>query len=699
MVHLLLLLLTLNLSCIIASSSLFNKQYYMSRRDGSIEPQQHDTIIKPVPLRNSINSLIDSTSRWTDMEHFVGGEYTPSGASNELWLAFYSRYRAQVVLDLSNARRRLQTSVLRVFLHSLLWESNSNLLLTNLDDFLQIADSNSIKVGFVFFDSCWADTGASTTVECEETPGVHNSCWMRSPQLADRIGNVTRYEPYVSGVTRHFSNDPRVARWEIYNEPDMSDSYVVQLRESAYGWAKAQQPIAPVMSCWDYNSFGISDVSDIHRYDLEFASSWSPAAYANISKGAIFTEAGCRSFQEPYSGDAGTPLAVIHYLETLRLRRDEGLEPYVPGALLSWEIFVGNSNTRWHWGSVKGTPEPAIAWCGMLFPDGSPVSYTEAAALRKYVTGTDEFLFYEDFMGPVSTTLNDGKPSLTLLGGTAFWAQVSSGVDISNDVIFEFTYWPSVSSGLPTGTVEFVLLGNNVSTINFDEGQLPCDSSLSTNTNVCSAADGETNFVVKAADPDPVGTCASACCSQKKTCGAWIVLPDTHFNDKNCTCADSPCTCCWLKPVGCTDTSPMTNCTSGFLNLPPQPMPIVSGYVVSANYSCSLLSLVRVSENGSALLLGSFNLSSIENGLVNGWNLIRVAMHADGTLDVYFNPMFQDTGFVGNSTDAGRIPHAIKPRISVIDSQPLPSSRNLAIAATGPSIRVDYISILPLSVL
>jgi hypothetical protein len=128
-------------------------------------------------------------------------------------------------------------------------------------------------------------------------------------------------------------------------------------------------------------------------------------------------------------------------------------------------------------------------------------------------------------------------------------------------------------------------------------------------------------------------------------------------------------------------------------------MPVVSGYVVSANYSSSLLSLVRVSENGSAILLGSFNLSSIENGVVNGWNLIRVAMHTDGTLDVYMNPMFQDTGFVGNSSDAGRIPHSIKPRISVTDSQPLPSSGNLAIATTGTSIRVDYISILPLSVL
>ena len=83
------------------------------------------------------------------MEHYIGGEYTPSGASNELWLAFYTRYRAQVETDLANARRRLSTTVLRIFLHSLLWESNSNELLTNLDDFLGIADKNDMKVGFV----------------------------------------------------------------------------------------------------------------------------------------------------------------------------------------------------------------------------------------------------------------------------------------------------------------------------------------------------------------------------------------------------------------------------------------------------------------------------------------------------------------------------------------------------------------------
>ena len=693
-----LFLISTTLTCILASHVSLSKKHYMSLREGSSMKyaSNEETKFDNAPLSTEGSNKLESS--YTDMEHYIGGEYTPSGASNELWLAFYTRYRAQVETDLANARRRLSTTVLRIFLHSLLWESNSNELLTNLDDFLGIADKNDMKVGFVFFDSCWSNTGASTTVECEETPGVHNSCWMQSPQLVNRTGNVSRYEPYVSGVTSHFSKDPRIAWWEIYNEPDLSDSYVVQLREAAYSWAKAQQPIAPVMSCCDYNSSGVSDVSDIHRYDLDFSSSWAPAAFANVSKGAIFTEAGCRSFQAPFTGDAGTPLAVIHFLETLRLRRDVGLEPYVPGALLSWELFVGNSNTRWHWGSSPGTPEPAIAWCGMLLPDGSPVSFTESARLRQYVSGINAFLFYEDFMGPVTATLVDGKPSLTLSRGEFYWASVAPGVDISNDVLVEFTFYPSIIGDKPTGTVELVLQANNLTDRYIEKSQLPCDSSLLMNTNVCSGAEGETNFIISPDEPNFVNLCASACCNRNETCGAWIVLPGTNFNDKNCTCENSPCTCCWLKPLDCDDTTPMANCTSGFLNLPPEPIPILSGYVVSVNYSSSVLSLSRVSNSGDESLLGLFNLSSIENGLVNGWNIVRVAMENDGGIDVYMNPMFKDTGFVGNSSDAGRIPHAIMPRISVVDASPLPSG-NLAIGSTGSSTRVDYISVLPLSVL
>jgi hypothetical protein len=684
-----------------ATSLQKNKAYYMALRDTSIKPHSEmiPLISNTTPLLIPSSSFIINSSYY-DMEKYIGGEYTPSGASNELWLAFYSRYRTQVEKDLSNAQRRLATSVLRIFLHTLLWETNANDLLTNLDDLLGIADLYSIKLGLVFFDSCWSNSGASTSIECEEIPGIHNSCWMQSPQEADRTGNVSRYEPYVSNITRHFAMDSRIAWFEIYNEPDMNDPFVVELRQAAYSWAKAQQPLAPVMSCWDYNSEFISDVSDIHRYDLEFQSSWTPAAFANVSKGAIFTEAGCRSFQEPFAGDAGTPLAVLHYLESLRYQRDKGLIPYVPGALLSWEIAVGNSNTRWHWGSSAGTPEPAIPWCGMLFPDSTPVSYTEAAALRRYITGKDEFLYFNNFMGPISTSIVDGKAFLSLLEGVPYWFDIAPGVDVSTDVLVEYTFWPNIVNGHPSGAVELVIRANNI-TSRKSEIQLPCNSSILLNTNICVAAEGESNFVISPSDPNPVGTCAATCCNQNNTCGAWIVLPGTNFNDKSCMCANSPCTCCWLKPLSCTDTSPLTNCTSGFLNLPPtppQPIPILSGYVVSANYSNSSLSLFRVSETGNMVLLGDFNISSIENGLVNGWNIIRIAMYINGTINVYMNPTFKDTGFVGNSSDAQRIPHAIMPRISVVDSTLL-SPGGLAIASTGSSAKVDYISVLPITVL
>ena len=52
--------------------------------------------------------------------------------------------------------------------------------------------------------------------------------------------------------------------------------------------------------------------------------------------------------------------------------------------MLAWEAMVGHSQTRWHWGQAEGTAEPAIPWCGHLFPDGTPMSFTEATAIRRY---------------------------------------------------------------------------------------------------------------------------------------------------------------------------------------------------------------------------------------------------------------------------------------------------------------------------
>ena len=584
-----------------------------------------------------------------DTEHFIGGEYTPSGASNELWLAFYGRYRNQVVFDIKNYKERLGVTALRIFLHSLLWESDPAGLLANLEDLLAIAANYSMQLGLVFFDSCWSDTGASTIEECKPTPGVHNSCWMQSPQASQRT-NVSRFEPYVSGVVSRFAADPRVAWFEVYNEPHVDDPFVKALREAGYGWAKAQNPLAPVISCWDFNAAGVSDFSDIHKYDTDF-SQWQISAFKNMSAGAIFTEAGCRNYQPPNTGDAGSPLAVIRFLETLRKRRDTGLEPYVPGAMLSWELAVGNSNTRWHWGSTVGTPEPAIPWCGWLWPDGTPVSYTEAAALRRYNTGVDDFLYFEHFAGPVGTEVVNGNPNLVLQGGDAFWAD---GVQLGYDVLVEVTLL-QFSMG---GAFELVLQATNVSNLQ----DSVCNTSTLPHTNVCPGEPNERNFIVPPSEPDPIAACSNACCTDGgKWCGAWVVLPGTTFSDKNCNCsAENPCTCCWLKPKDCSESSYDSQCTAGFLTpTPPKPRPSVAGYSVRVDYSePPTLSLRRMDTTGSgSKQLGNFSLASIPNGVVmGGFNILRVGLFNNGTIAVFFNPYFQETGFVGNSSDALRTP-------------------------------------------
>ena len=127
-----------------------------------------------------------------------------------------------------------------------------------------------------------------------------------------------------------------------------------------------------------------TELQNVHHYNSDFKSltdaSWQQLA---AGQGTIVTEAGCRWFQDE-SGSSGSPLEMTNWLAAMKADADT---PYVPGVMLAWTVIVGNDNTRWHWGSKPGTPEPAIPWCGLMWPDGLPVSYTEAHGIAA-TTGT-----------------------------------------------------------------------------------------------------------------------------------------------------------------------------------------------------------------------------------------------------------------------------------------------------------------------
>jgi len=315
------------------------------------------------------------------------------------------------------------------------------------------------------------------------------------------------------------------------------------------------------------------------------------------------------------------------------------------------------------------------------------------------MSGEDEFLAFDHFAGPVSTTLADGDPFLALPAGAAFWASPAPGSDLGGDVLVEVSLRPAV---VGRGAVALVLRASNGTS-----GAAPlCNTSVLPDTNPCSGAPGETNFIVPASEPDAVGACAAACCEQNATCGAWIVLPGMDFDAQKCECAAAPCTCCWLKPRDCAGSAPYANATAGFLWRPPAPpgppLPLLGGYTVTVNFSSALLSLTRSAGGGAEPApLGEFDLSSLENGLVDGWSMLRVlARTAPGAglaFDVWWNPAVKETGFVGNSSDAGRTFTAPPPRISAVDAAPL-AGAGLAVAAGGEDARIDFIAALPASV-
>lgn len=238
-----------------------------------------------------------------------------------------------------------------------------------------------------------------------------------------------------------------------------------------------------MISCWDEANNTFTDVLNVHLYNSDFQV-WSSEVFAECppdganatqcNRGAVVTEAGARWF-EGMGADTGSPLTVVYYLEALK----ETGAAFVPGVALAWELTVGNSNTRTYthihtqcrtlshvrhsfissdssdrlrategWSSgppcVTPTPitkEPPIPWCGLLWPDGTPVSFTEAAAIRRYLspTGESSFLLFDSFL-PKNKAALTGDVVLNLSAGVVGFYQHFNQSEPRGSMV-EMSFW------------------------------------------------------------------------------------------------------------------------------------------------------------------------------------------------------------------------------------------------------------------
>lgn len=316
---------------------------------------------------------------------WVGSNYTPAYASNQVQM--WHDFRPDVIeKELSAAARYYGINTVRVYLHNMVYDAGKEELLKRIEQFLGICQRHGIRPGFTFFDDCHRHSGVTLETQ-PPIKGYHNGRWAALQDAERKDENLPKFKSYVQDIVSAHRDDKRVLWWEVYNEPNMGDPFTARIRALAYGWAKACNPTQPVLACWDDNPS--TDIVNAHNYSSDF-SGWDGQADMNPGKGTVFTEAGAR-WMAPRPSNA-EPCEVMHWLTG---RKAAGRS--VPGVYLCWELMAGNSNCRWYWGTPNDTPEPTIPWCGLMWPDATPVSLAEAEAIRRYTTGKRQAWFFDDF--------------------------------------------------------------------------------------------------------------------------------------------------------------------------------------------------------------------------------------------------------------------------------------------------------------
>ena len=76
--------------------------------------------------------------------------------------------------------------------------------------------------------------GANLSAPCVPKKGVHNGCWMTSPQDVERT-SVERFKPYVTDIVSTFGHDPRVLWFETYNEPTRNPHGKGEITDGKWG--------------------------------------------------------------------------------------------------------------------------------------------------------------------------------------------------------------------------------------------------------------------------------------------------------------------------------------------------------------------------------------------------------------------------------------------------------------------------------
>jgi hypothetical protein len=331
----------------------------------------------------------------------VGCNFMPSTAVNQLEMWQADTFDPVTIDRELGYAEGLGFNTARVFLHNLLWTQDSAGFLVRMDKFLEIANKHHIKPIFVFFDSCW-DPDPELGKQREPRPFVHNSGWVQSPgrdylEHAERLDDLKNY---VEGVLVHFRDDPRIAFWDLFNEPDNmnNSSYgnietankkqaALLLLKKVYAWAREANPSQPVSSgVWKATWPSPSALSDFEKIQLNQSDIITFHDYGKAGEveqciahlRRYHRPIVCTEYMARPAGSTFDPILGIFKKEDV-------------GAC-NWGFVSGKTQTIFPWDSWTKhyTSEPPLWFHDILQKDGTPYRLKEAQYIRHQTLGTPE---------------------------------------------------------------------------------------------------------------------------------------------------------------------------------------------------------------------------------------------------------------------------------------------------------------------
>ncbi|NQV32079.1 MAG: cellulase family glycosylhydrolase [Phycisphaeraceae bacterium] len=342
---------------------------------------------------------VEEAQVWAqDHGWLVGCNFSPSTAINQLEMWQAESFDPNTIDRELGWAHDLGFNTIRVYLHDLLWQQDSEEFLARMDTFLDAANKHGIGVMFVLLDACW-DPSPVLGTQREPKPHLHNSGWVQSPGKTI-LSDPTRHDElkaYVQGVITHFQGDQRIYAWDMFNEPDNrnipayvehepdnKEAMAFTLLKKAFAWAREAHPTQPLTAgVWKGDWSSNDTLSELDQYMLEHSDVITFHSYANLEETRKRVEQLKRY---------NRPMLCTEYMARPTGSTFESILPYFKeqniGAY-NWGFVAGKTQTIYPWDSWTQTytDEPPL-WFHDIFRVDGTAYLTEEVALIRSLTGS-----------------------------------------------------------------------------------------------------------------------------------------------------------------------------------------------------------------------------------------------------------------------------------------------------------------------